>query len=84
MYILYYITINFCYYFNYVVSEWSTVGQNVAAVWTYEHNEGPEMDFESQIESWFNEYAMHRFSPSTVESFRYAEVAGHYSQVRGR
>ena len=58
-----------------------TVGQNVAAVWTYERDVGSQPDFPTQIEAWFNEVVDKGFSRKSIEPFRYSRPAGHYTQV---
>ena len=58
-----------------------TVGQNVAAVWTYEHDEGNTPDFPTQIEAWFNEVNQHGFPKGNLDPFRFSKPTGHYTQV---
>ncbi|KAK4288014.1 hypothetical protein Pmani_038936 [Petrolisthes manimaculis] len=58
-----------------------TVGQNVAATWTYEHDEGDVPDFATQVEAWFNEVNQHGFSKGNVDPFRFSKATGHYTQM---
>ncbi|XP_045601573.1 venom allergen 5 [Procambarus clarkii] len=58
-----------------------TVGQNVAAAWTYERDEGDTPDFNTQVEAWFNEVNQYGFSKSSVDPFRFNKATGHYTQM---
>ena len=57
-------------------------GQNVAAVWTYDRDEGDTPDFVTQVEAWFMEVEQHGFSKGSVDPFRFSKPTGHYTQVR--
>ena len=61
-----------------------SVGQNVAATWTYEKPSptGEEPEFKRQIEAWFNEVTQIGFRPKDIDPFSFNRQAGHYSQVR--
>ena len=63
-------------------SERFRVGQNVAATWTYEVDEGKTPDFPTQVEAWFNEVNQHGFAKGSVDPFRFSKATGHYTQVR--
>ncbi|XP_076045444.1 venom allergen 5.01-like [Oratosquilla oratoria] len=58
-----------------------TVGQNVAATWTFERDIGDTPDFATQIEAWFNEVNQHGFPKSSLEPFRFSKATGHYTQM---
>lgn len=58
------------------------MGQNVAAAWTYERDEGDMPDFATQIEAWFNEVNQYGFPKGNVDPFRFNKATGHYTQVR--
>ncbi|XP_071540549.1 venom allergen 5-like isoform X2 [Panulirus ornatus] len=58
-----------------------TVGQNVAAAWTYERDEGDTPDFATQIEAWFNEVNQYGFPKGNVDPFRFNKATGHYTQM---
>ncbi|XP_050732712.1 venom allergen 5-like [Eriocheir sinensis] len=57
------------------------VGQNVAATWTYEVDEGDTPDFPTQVEAWFNEVNQHGFAKGSVDPFRFSKATGHYTQM---
>ncbi|KAF2358669.1 CAP domain [Trinorchestia longiramus] len=56
-------------------------GQNVAAVWTYDRDEGVEPDFLTQVEAWFMEVDQHGFSKGAVDPFKFSKPTGHYTQL---
>ncbi|XP_018025817.1 uncharacterized protein LOC108681306 [Hyalella azteca] len=56
-------------------------GQNVAAVWTYDRDEGHEPDFLTQVEAWFMEVDQHGFSKGAVDPFKFSKPTGHYTQL---
>ncbi|KAK8735389.1 hypothetical protein OTU49_005363, partial [Cherax quadricarinatus] len=56
------------------------VGQNVAAAWTYDRDEGDTPDFATQVEAWFNEVNQYGFSKGSVDPFRFNKATGHYTQ----
>ena len=61
-----------------------SVGQNVAATWTFDKPSptGEEPEFKRQIEAWFNEVTQIGFRPKDIDPFNFNRQAGHYSQVR--
>lgn len=59
-----------------------TVGQNVAAAWTFDRDLGDTPDFATQIEAWFNEVNQYGFPKGNVDPFRFNKATGHYTQVR--
>ncbi|CAL4059800.1 unnamed protein product, partial [Meganyctiphanes norvegica] len=58
-----------------------TVGQNVAAAWTFERDLGDTPDFVTQVEAWFNEVTQYGFSKGSVDPFRFNKATGHYTQM---
>ncbi|XP_042876308.1 venom allergen 5.02-like [Penaeus japonicus] len=60
-----------------------TVGQNVAAAWTFDRDLGDTPDFATQVEAWFNEVNQYGFPKGNVDPFRFNKATGHYTQVGG-
>ncbi|UYV77354.1 crispld1 [Cordylochernes scorpioides] len=58
-----------------------SVGQNVAVVWTYRHEDdhGDKPDWEPQIRRWFNEY--HGFSSRYISPFHFSPRLAHFTQI---
>ena len=69
-----------------ITDRFSSVGQNVAATWTFDKPSptGEEPEFKRQIEAWFNEVTQIGFRPKDIDPFNFNRQAGHYSQVRPR
>lgn len=68
----------------YRIADRFSVGQNVAATWTFDKPSpaGDEPEFKRQIEAWFNEVTQVGFRAQDIEPFNFNRQAGHYSQVR--
>ncbi|XP_066960890.1 venom allergen 5.01-like [Macrobrachium rosenbergii] len=58
-----------------------TVGQNVAATWTFDRDVGDTPDFAKQIEAWFDEVNQYGFQKGNVDPFRFNKATGHYTQM---
>ncbi|XP_063585060.1 venom allergen 5-like [Penaeus indicus] len=58
-----------------------TVGQNVAAAWTFDRDLGDTPDFATQVEAWFNEVNQYGFPKGNVDPFRFNKATGHYTQM---
>jgi hypothetical protein len=72
--------------FPLLITDRFSVGQNVAATWTFDKPSptGEEPEFKRQIEAWFNEVTQIGFRPKDIDPFNFNRQAGHYSQVRPR
>lgn len=72
------------HFISYFILDRFSVGQNVAATWTYDKPSptGEEPEFKRQIEAWFNEVTQIGFRPKDIDPFNFNRQAGHYSQVR--
>ena len=60
-----------------------SVGQNVAATWTFDKPSpfGEDPEFKRQIDAWFDE--VNKFHSQDIKPFSFNHHAGHYTQVTG-